>query len=764
MTPEVSPLTGPRTKIAFVTNAWIVGGGAEKAMFTLLSGLDRSSFELAVFTIFDPFGRPSYAEKAERLGVRVTRFRVDPRLNPRWILEAARFFREIRRGKFDALHCSGDMALGLLAGRLARVPVRLLTVHDESLYRRRRDRWARRVSVRWLATKVVAVSSAVAADLQNRERIAATRVEVVVNGVDDSFLESARSADADSPRRLLTVARLAPEKGVDLLLSAFALLADEIDDLQLDVVGDGPVRDQLRSRARLLGIEGGVRFHGQVERVGPFYRGAEVFVLPSRSEGLGIAAIEAMAASLPVVASAVGGLPEVVVDGETGLLVRSRAPESGGQGPDSADLAAAVAHLLQDPGLARAMGRAGRARYEERFTARAFVDRHEALYVQRQSDERAWIGRSSRRVLLLAARPHIAGSIAKIVPHQIAMLESLGCAVDVGYWGRRSDDEPAWRKPFAGAGDLLAVLRRLSSDSYDVLFVNTAHGGRAFLRDVPLVLLTRRNRARTILLLHGSRADRFAQPRSRLFKVASRFLSRWSDAILLLSSAEVSLWQALEPRGRYFRVQNPFVPGSELTAAAAARADSRGSRREEREVLFVGRLIPEKGPLDLLEAIARVVLRIPCRLVLAGSGPLEQEILSRAEALGLAHKVTLRGYLEGADLAAAYARADLFALPTYWHEGFPTVLAEAASVGLPIVTTRIRGAADVLTDGRNCLFVPSRDPAELAVRIAALLESDELADAMSLANGALVTSFQPERVAHSYAAALGVDREGARDG
>jgi glycosyltransferase involved in cell wall biosynthesis len=361
---------------------------------------------------------------------------------------------------------------------------------------------------------------------------------------------------------------------------------------------------------------------------------------------------------------------------------------------------------------------------------------------------------NSRSVLMLASRPDISGPIPKIVPLQAAMLDAYGYAVDVAYWGSRFDREPTFRKVFAGPRDLARVLEALAAGSFSILFVNTSHDVKTLLRDMPLLWLTRRRNTKRVLLLHGSQADRLARPGSRLFKLASRLLARSADAVLLLSRSELATWRTFEPRGRYFYVMNPFVPGPELASAAATHEAVVGTKREQREVIFVGRLMQEKGVVDLLEATRLVNVRLPCRLTLAGMGPLKELVARRAARQGLADKVVLCGYLDAADLAKAYASADILVLPTYWDEGFPTVIAEAMSVGLPVITTRIRGAADFLADGENCIFAPPRDPKRLAECILTLLEDDGLARRMSAANKTLVEALRPTDVGAAYAEAF----------
>jgi glycosyltransferase involved in cell wall biosynthesis len=167
-----------------------------------------------------------------------------------------------------------------------------------------------------------------------------------------------RSHAARSPT-VGTVARLESVKGVELLLEAAARLRGEHPDLRVDVAGTGSAAGALQARQRALGLERTVRFLGWSDDPSSLYDGWDAFVVPSRREGFGFAALEAMASGLPVVASRTGGLPELVVDGKTGYLV---APG------DVGALAQRIAELLQSPERRAAMGAAGRNRAADHFS------------------------------------------------------------------------------------------------------------------------------------------------------------------------------------------------------------------------------------------------------------------------------------------------------------------------------------------------------------------------------------------------------------
>jgi glycosyltransferase involved in cell wall biosynthesis len=157
--------------------------------------------------------------------------------------------------------------------------------------------------------------------------------------------------------------------------------------------------------------------------------------------------------------------------------------------------------------------------------------------------------------------------------------------------------------------------------------------------------------------------------------------------------------------------------------------------------------------METVEAFSRLRTTVAAKLVVAGDGPAEEEARRLVTQKGLAADVDFAGHVARDELARMYASADVFVLPTY-SEGFPTVLSEAMSAGLPIVTTPIRGSRDLLVEGVNVLFVPSRDAPALAEALLVLARDPELGRAMGEANRAKVKEFAPERVIGAYARAL----------
>jgi glycosyltransferase involved in cell wall biosynthesis len=165
-------------------------------------------------------------------------------------------------------------------------------------------------------------------------------------------------------------------------------------------------------------------------------------------------------------------------------------------------------------------------------------------------------------------------------------------------------------------------------------------------------------------------------------------------------------------------------------------------------------VIREKGALDAVRAVAILRHQLAITLDIAGGGPASDEVDELSRQLGVDDIVTSHGQVGPDALARLYGHSDVFVFPTYWKEGFPTVLAEAMYAGLPIVTTQIRGAADHLAEGVNALFVPPGSPEAVAEAVARLAATPVLRSSMAATNRASVSRFSPSVAGMVYLRAL----------
>ncbi len=349
-------------QVAHVTFGLDVGG-QEKLLVEFARHADRERFDLRFISLGS---RGPLADDIEALGWPVTALEAPSGLRPGLIVKLAWLFRRWRPAVIHT-HDHRSLFYAVPAARLTRVFRVVHTCHGRDVRATPRQvATARQLSrlVDWY----VCVSQEVKA--QCREQgITGPRVCTILNGIDlDRFPYNGPCPHGP----VVTVARLSPEKDVANLVRATAIAAREGDDLRVEVAGGGSCLEDLKGLAAELGVAERVNFLGEVRDVPALLGRARMFVLPSRSEGVPLTVLEAMAGGLPVVATRVGGLPEVVDDGVTGLLV----PPA-----DPAALAGAMVRIWNDPDQGNRMGRAGRQRTEERFDIRRMVAEYEALYM-----------------------------------------------------------------------------------------------------------------------------------------------------------------------------------------------------------------------------------------------------------------------------------------------------------------------------------------------------------------------------------------------
>jgi len=341
-------------------------GGTERQMSELVTRLDRRRFDVRV-ACFHREG--AWLPRVEAVAP-VTAFPIHGFARPGTVAQAAAFARWCRRERIRIVQACDLYAnvFALPAAAIAGVPVRVGSRREINPDKTPAQIALQRQAYR-CAHAVVANSSAAKAQLEH-EGVPADRIHVVPNGIAAEMFTA--HTGVRPVRSVVTVANLRREKGHDVLLRAAAMLAPSNPELSFTIAGDGPRAGELREMAGRLGVADRVRFTGHVEDVPALLARGDAFVLPSLSEAFPNAAIEAMAAGLPVVASAVGGLLDLVDHGRTGLLV----PPS-----DPGSLARAIASLVEDPARAARLGAAAREEVTTRYSFDRMVRSFEELYL-----------------------------------------------------------------------------------------------------------------------------------------------------------------------------------------------------------------------------------------------------------------------------------------------------------------------------------------------------------------------------------------------
>jgi len=350
-------------------------GGAERLVLGLMEATDKERFEVAAVSLYPESGTILEKEIKEQ-GLKVYFLNKHRGLDLRMIPQLYRLFKFFRP---DVVHSHRYvLRYSLLPSLFCRIPVRVHTVHNVA---QKEADWVGKL-VHWIAFrlgKVVPVSIS--------QEVARTvhavygkdiYTPVIYNGIPTRQFVSSKEQgitkkENENNITLLHVGRFAPQKNHLLLIEAFALAVKEYPSMKLWLVGDGPLRPAVEKAIVKMGLERKVLFLGIRDDVRKLLADSDLFVLSSDYEGVPLAVLEAMAAGKPVVATAVGGVPELIEDGETGILVPPRNPEALAQG---------ILRLAKDADLRQRMGKAAQERAQERFDISQTAREYEILYLR----------------------------------------------------------------------------------------------------------------------------------------------------------------------------------------------------------------------------------------------------------------------------------------------------------------------------------------------------------------------------------------------
>lgn len=357
--------------------------GAETHLLMLLAGLRKRQIDAQLILLVEP-AKPmdAYVQAAEGRGIPVSRLVITGDLDPT-LLPRLRSLLRLMKPRIVHTHLFHADLYGTLAARwYGRGTAIISSRHNDNAFRRRQpyrtlNRWL------WRMTSAgIAISESIAHFVVEIEGAPPPKIQTIVYGLEAAAQAPAqRQAVRVSMRQQLginpdapvagIVCRLVEQKGVHYGLQAFAQVVQQIPTACLLIAGDGPLRSDLEAEAAALGLGDHVRFLGWRDDMAQLMNAFDLLIVPSLWEGFGLVILEAMAHQIPVVASAVSAIPEIVVHGETGLLVPAR---------DVDALAGALVSLLGDAPLRKHMGMLAEDRLETHFSAARMVDETISLY------------------------------------------------------------------------------------------------------------------------------------------------------------------------------------------------------------------------------------------------------------------------------------------------------------------------------------------------------------------------------------------------
>lgn len=567
--------------------------------------------------------------------------------------------------------------------------------------------------------------------------------EVIPNGVDTRRFQAddhtRYKGQGTKYKTITTISRLVEKNGIDILIDAVAEVKKKMPDVRCVIVGDGPERKKIESRIKNHGLEGTVRMEGEVahEKLPEYLSQADIFVRPSRSEGMGNAFVEAMAAGLPVIGTAVGGIPDIITHEKTGLLVR---PE------DAQGLADAMMRLLTDSGLASRIAAAGMEKARRDFDWDAIARRYAAIFTEE-------IHVQKRVLVATGLFPPEIGGPATYVKLLTDILPAHGIGLRV--------------VPFRSVRKLPRIVRHLA---YCIKLIAGSRGRDVIHAQDPVsvgmpALMAARLTGRTFVLKvvgdyaweqyqrHASSAvslEDFQKGRydiiTEMRRRIERFVAVSAHRVIVPSNYLKSIvvhWGVSEKNIAV--VYNAFV----IPRAVPAREEARvalGTPPDAFQIVSIGRLVPWKGFDVLIEAMALFLQTVPqARLVILGSGPEESLLRQKIADADLAAVVSLGGNTTHDDVLLHLSAGDLFILNSS-YEGFSHTLLEALAMGIPVLVSDAGGNREIIEDGVNGRLYHRRDAASLADEIMRLFGDQKLCQQYAAAGSATLQRFSIERL------------------
>jgi glycosyltransferase involved in cell wall biosynthesis len=718
-------------------------GGAQTFAGALAAGLqDRYEVEVGAH---GPKG--ALVDTCERLGVpfhHIRNLRRDP--HPRHDVEAAIEIRRlVERLQPDLVQVNSSKAGFVARIALRGMPLRIVyAVHGWAFSPRRgigRFMFAQAErATAPLADAIVCVSGWDRLSAE-REKIARPDLlHVIHNGIAAPERPLQRGPWPERPV-LVCIARLAPPKDLRLLLDALA--EPGLEAWRLRIVGDGPDREAIDQRRLALGLQDRVDLLGERRDIAEQLADADAFVLPSDSEGLPISILEAMGSALPVVASSVGGIPEEVVDGTTGLLV----PRG-----DRRQLSLALRRLHEDGDAARRMGIAGHARVREQFSLETMVEGYDSIFSALMRREaaarprvRTWPGarlgappanarvqlepqRGLPRLLIIVTLAEVGGAQTFVSQ----LVEGLRDRYDIDVashgegpvveacarFGARFHHvqhlmrELNVRNDPAAIVEIRALVNRLRPD---LVQVNSSKAG-------VIARIALANLAPVVFTAHGWAFAR-PGPTALAFAALERAVAPLAAAVVCVSEKdrELALARGIARPEKLHVIHNGV--------SAPERPIVRGAWPKNPVLACIARLAPQKDLGLLIDALAAPGLEA-WRLNVFGDGPDRREVEQRIARHRMQGRVRLFG--DRPDVFAQLVTCDALALPSNW-EGLPFSILEAMGAALPVVASRVGGVPELVVDGETGFLVPRGDVRGFAHALRRLQADGGMARSMGIA-------------------------------
>ena len=332
----------------------------------------------------------------------------------------------------------------------------------------------------------------------------------------------------------------------------------------------------------------------------------------------------------------------------------------------------------------------------------------------------------------------------EIAQSEINEFQKLGIQTDVctyGNWGTASGMLGSFKLVIKNAQEL---KRRAAIQQSDIVYLNTGLDFKTLVRDSITIYILKRfsKKIKIVLKIHGSQSA-FVFSKKNILK---NYVFKNASQLLVLSKEERNNFLSIGLPENKVQVTANVIDKNIYKADPDFKVKA-GITSGTTVLLFVGRFMAEKGILDLVEACKLLKEKQQnFKLYCLGNGPLFSEVVQKVVSYGLNENVELKGHITEAEAAYYYSNCDVLILPTYHEEGFPMAVFQAVGAGKPVITAKIRGAADYMTEYENCLWVEAKNPQQLYSQITNLANDKPLQEKMKYKNLLLADKFTAKKI------------------
>lgn len=696
-----------------------IHAGFGKQIFELAKGLNKDDYRVTIVSL-KIFARASH-DLIESSGCRLELFPVRHIYGLSGLIQGIKFYKFLRAHKVHILqtyHFGPDI-WGTFIAHLAGVKVIISNRRDMGFNRSSHHTRAYQWVNPWV-TRVVVNAQSIRDYVKSTEDVPRRNIEVIHNGVDLPRHQEHCANEGLSGLKgkivIMHVADLKPVKGHRYLLEAMRGVVSQYPQVQLILIGEDTMSGAIQRYADELKISLNVLFLGKRDDVRQLLTMADICVLPSLSEGMSNAILEYMAAGKPVVATRVGGTPELIDNEVQGLLVDKE---------NSAQLKDALIRLIEDEPLRHKMGSAGRQKANEQFSMPGMVKRYEEFYASLLPREFKVMHFVSSGGLFGAENVllNLAENMDKNVYHPIVAAIQDGRKANLQV-AEKAREMKIPVKVFQSRGrmdfDTINKVRRcLLAHRIDILHTHN------YKSDIIGYFATRNLNVKLIATAHGY-TD--ISNRVTIYERIDRwFLKKFFDRVVVVSG---SVLPGFTDKEKVVIPNGINVDRFDRSAVSAEDIRKKyGLNTDDLLIGTVGRLSVEKNQKLLVEAAKKLCAREPrLKVMIIGEGPEEADLKDMVRLAKLEEKIIFTGLIS--NVAPFYKVFDVFTLPSL-TEGVPMTILEAMASKTPVVATRVGGIPQIIAHGQTGLLVNSNDVNGLCSALEELIMNSDLRKSMA---------------------------------